>query len=109
MAYRKMMTIITVVLLVTVVSGCGSGSRKHSAQLRWERTMDQARVEAARQSFEEGRLVYAERVLKECRQCSDPKSPLAGEAQQILAKVQLENERYAAAGQLPQSIEDMTY
>jgi len=100
---------IAATLLVMTVSGCLDGNRKESAKLRWERTMDKARIQAAQQSFEEGRLVYAERILEDCQRCSDPQSPLSRQAQQILAKVHYENEQYAKAGHHITSIDDMIY
>ncbi|MBL7214122.1 MAG: hypothetical protein ISS71_00425 [Phycisphaerae bacterium] len=109
MAHRNIITLSAAVLVALMVSGCLDSSREQSTQLRWQRTMDQARLQAAQQGLQEGRLVYAQRILKECDQCSDPKSPLAEQMEQILAKIQSEHNHYAKAGQEIAGIEDMTY
>jgi len=58
--------LLTAALLMLAV-GCDSGSRKQSVQLRWEETMDEVRLQAARQSLAEGRYDYAQRVLEPCK------------------------------------------
>jgi len=103
-----MITFIAAVLVLVTVSGCLENDQKGSAHLRWQRTMDQARLEAAQQSLEQGRLAYAERILKECKH-TDPESPLAVEAQQIRKRVQHESSQYAKAGEKIKSIEEMIY
>ena len=108
MAHKKMITLIAAVLVLVTVSGCLESDRKESAQLRWQRTMDQAKLEAAQQSLEQGQLAYAERILDEC-ESSDPESPLANEVQQIRARVQHESNQYAKAGTEIKSIEEMIY
>lgn len=108
MTHKKVITIIAFVSVLMAVSGCTESSRKESAQLKWQRTMNQARLEAAQQSLEEGRLVYAERILKG-RQSSGLKAPLENKALQLEARIQNENEQYAKAGTAIKSIEEMIY
>ena len=108
MAHKKMITIIAAVLVLVTVSGCLESGRKESAQLRWQRTMDQAKLEAAQQSLEQGQLAYAEKILDECEN-SSPESPLASEVQQIRERVQHESNQYAKAGSEIKSIEEMIY
>ena len=109
MAHRNIIIIFAAALMLTVVSGCLDSSRKESAQLRWQQTMDQARLKAAEQSLDQGQLVYARRILRECDQCSDPKSPLAAQMQQILTEIQTEHARYAKAGREVKSLEEIAY
>ena len=108
MTPKKTITIIALVSVLMFVSGCLDSSRKESAQLRWQRTMDKARVQAAQQSLEEGRLAYAERIL-EGRQSSDMKAPLADEILLLETRIHNENEQFAKAGATTKSIEEMIY
>lgn len=107
MAIRNGITIIATVLLLVVISGCNS--REESAQLRWQRTMDQARLQAAQESFEDGQLTYAQRILRECNRCSDPKYPLAGQVQELMGRIEDEQKRYAIAGNQTEDPEEMAY
>ena len=108
MTPKKTITIIALVSVLMFVSGCLESNRKESAQLRWQRTMDQARVQAAQQSLEEGRLAYAERIL-ERRQSSGMKAPMTDEVLLLEARIHNEKEKFAKAGAMIKSIEEMIY
>jgi hypothetical protein len=109
MTYKNIMTIVSGILVLTVVSGCLDADRKESSRLRWQRTMDQARLQAAQQSLEEGRLTYAQHVLDGCEQCADPASDLAGQVEQLRARIYAEQNRYAKADNEAETPEEMTY
>ena len=108
MTPKNTIMIIALVSVLMFVSGCLESSRKESAQLRWQRTMDQARVQAAQQSLEDGRLAYAERIL-EGRQSSDMKASMTNEILLLETRIQNENEQFAKAGTEIKSIEEMIY
>ena len=109
MAHRNRVMVFMAVVLLAIASGCSDSSRNESAQIRWQQRMDQARVEAAQKGLDQGRLTYAQRILRECRRCSDPKSPLAGQAEQIRVKIENEQNRYAKAEQPVESPEETAY
>jgi Tfp pilus assembly protein PilF len=89
---------ITIILLVaaalvlTVASGCDvGGSRKQGAAVRWEQTMDQVRLDAARESLAQGRYEYARKVLEPCM-----KSPCKQQdAERLMAKIEEAHQVYA--------------
>lgn len=106
----KSMIIILAVLVVISVSGCQDSSRTDSsASRRWQRTMNEAKLQAAQQGLQEGRLMYAQRILKDCQSQVEPDSRYAEQVSQMLAQIQTENNRYAKAGQEVTSIEEMAY
>ena len=108
MTPKRTIMIIALVSVLMFVSGCLESNRKESAQLRWQRTMDQARLEAAQQSLDEGRLAYAGRIL-EGRQSSDMKAPMKKEVLLLETRIQNENEQFAKVGKEIKSIEEMIY
>lgn len=106
---QKMTLITLAVLVLAVVSGCQDSTNKVSAdQLHWQRTINQAKLQAAQQSIEEGRLMYAQRILKECQRDARPDSHYSERVNQMLAQIQVENNRYAKAGAAI-NIEEMAY
>jgi hypothetical protein len=108
MVHKNFIIIVAAGLLLGCVCGCSDGSRKLSAQLRWQRTLDQARLQAAAKSLQEGRLAYAERILNECAQCSDPASDFAEQVTQLRSRIRSERIRYAKAD-AQANPEEMTY
>jgi outer membrane protein assembly factor BamD (BamD/ComL family) len=107
---KTRLIIILAVLGVISVSGCQDSSRTDSsASRRWQRTVNQAKLQAAQQGLQEGRLMYAQRILTECQSQAEPESRYAEQVSQMLAQIQTENNRYAKAGQEITSIEDMAY
>jgi hypothetical protein len=89
---------ITTILLVTAafaalaVSGCDvGGSRKHGAATRWEQTMEQVRLDAARESLAQGRYEYARKVLEPCM--NSPRKHQ--DAEQLMVKIEAAHQVYA--------------
>jgi predicted Zn-dependent protease len=109
---QKNWIIIVAVLVAVLVSGCQESSTSQKvtgAEMRWQRTINHARLQAARQSLEEGRLMYAQRILEECQREAQPDSRYAERINQMMAQIQTENNRYAKAGETYKNIEEMAY
>ena len=94
------------VFAMPVVCGCDAGgTRKESAAVRWEKTMDQVRVEAARESLAQGRYAYARRVLEPCvndahrERCGQRfhrrNERLQRDVEQMMVRIQAADQMYA--------------
>jgi Tfp pilus assembly protein PilF len=57
--------ILLAVVVVLLQAGCSESARTASAHRRFDRVMEQARIDAALQSIEEGRLQYAILILED--------------------------------------------
>ena len=84
MNLRKIIMVVIAVCVVVSLTGCTETARRDAAQQRWQKTIDQARLEAARQSIEQGKLTYAQKVLEDVS-CD---STVADNARQMLAQLQ---------------------
>ena len=99
-------------LVLTTLAGCNvDGNREASAHRHWQRTMDEVRLQAAREGIEQGRLTYAEQVLKKCIQNSPEGSQTTEEAQQMLTEIQTAHQQFAIARarQAGQQLEEQIY
>lgn len=95
MAQKKIILIAAAALVVLSLAGCGeSSNRTSSAERRWDRVMEKARIEAAQQSIEQGRLEYAIRLLEDLVE-SD--SAFAAQAKQILEQLKAASKEIAQA------------
>lgn len=83
---KRLMTLLLIAMVAMLTTAGCNGGRKASAQSRWEETMDEARVEAARQSMAEGRYEYAQRVLEPCIR-SDGRHQ--EDAEQLMTQIQM--------------------
>ena len=93
--------IVAAVLLM--IAGCDmSASRKQGAQMRFEETMDQARLETARRSLVEGRYAYARKVLEPC--LDSPRRH--DEAEHLMAQIQTADQVYAQLNAYRQESDD---
>lgn len=108
MAHKHIILIFAALAIVTVLSGCLDGNRHDAARLKWQRTIDQARIEAAQQELEKGRLQYAERILKECDRCTE-EADLAEQVGQLREQLRVEHARYAKADGEPAGIEETAF
>jgi Tfp pilus assembly protein PilF len=95
MTHTKIILIAATAIAILSLAGCGeSSNRVSSAQRRWDRVMEKARIEAAQQSIEQGRLEYGVRLLEDLIE-SD--SVFAGQARQILAELKAAKQEIAQA------------
>ncbi|HDS84473.1 MAG TPA: hypothetical protein ENN97_04675 [Phycisphaerales bacterium] len=93
---------IAAAVLLTM-AGCDmSASRKQGAQMRFEETMDQARLETARRSLAEGRYAYARKVLEPC--LNSPRRH--DDAEQLMAQIQTAHQVYAQLNAYRQDSDD---
>jgi Tfp pilus assembly protein PilF len=95
MRHKNYILVTAAAVAVFVLTGCGeSNSRVSSAERRWERVMEKARIEAAQESIEQGRLQYAIRLLEDLVE-SD--SAFADQAGQILEQLKAARQEIAQA------------
>jgi Tfp pilus assembly protein PilF len=95
MRYRRNILVVAAAVAVLMLTGCSeSNNRTSSAERRWGRVMEKARIEAAQQSIEQGRLQYAIRLLEDLVE-SD--SAFATQAQQILEQLKAARQEIAQA------------
>lgn len=108
MRYKNITILLAVVAMAFAVTGCNADShRKESACHRWERIINQARMDAAKESIAKGELAFAELALQDC---SDS-SVHGQQARQMLAEVQTAqtlNQQIAKARQ-QQDLEDQIH
>lgn len=110
MRYKKMTKVVLAAVIGMVLSGCAMEARRSDAsQRRWQRTMDQARLEAARTSIDQGNLAYAERVLRTCARDAAASSRDINRANRMLAEVQTAHRHFAKARQDNQDPQDQVY
>lgn len=95
MAHTKIILIAAGAFAVLSLAGCSeSSNRVSSTQRRWDRVMEKARIEAAQQSIEQGRLEYAVRLLEDL---IESESTFAEQAKQILAELKVAKQEIAQA------------
>jgi Tfp pilus assembly protein PilF len=93
MKTKNYILVIVAVAMALTLTGCFENTRQENAELRWQKTIDQARLEAAQMSIEKGQLTYAQKILEDV---SDT-SVVAEDARQILAQLQVANVQLAQA------------
>ena len=95
MRYKRHILVIAAAFVVLALTGCSeSNNRTSSAERRWGRAMEKARIEAAQQSIEQGRLQYAIRLLEDLVE-SD--SAFSAQAKQILDQLRTARQEIAQA------------
>lgn len=94
MAHKQFILITMVVLMVLSLAGCGESNRSIGANRRWQRVLEQARLDAAMQSIEQGRLEYAIRLLEDL---IESESAFAEQAKQILTELRAVTQEFAQA------------
>lgn len=107
---RKWIIVLTLIsiLMLLLIAGCESyAEKKKDAQLRWEQAASRARVPAAEDAFNAGRVVEAHNTIKECI-ASDPKNPraqlLMGKIRFVQGKIELARESLISALEIDKSI-----
>lgn len=91
--YKFILTALAILILLSL-AGCSEASREEAAHRRWDRTLEQARIEAAQLSIEQGRLAYARALLEEL---VDSNSAFSDEAAEALVQIRLVTEQFAQA------------
>lgn len=101
MSHKQFILITVAALVVVSLAGCAeSNSRPSAAQRRWDRVMEKARMEAAQQSIEQGRLQYAIRLLEDL---VESESAFSEQAKQILEQLKVATQEIAQARDLETS------
>jgi len=65
MKYKNYILLAVLLCVVLLQVGCSESARTQSAQRRFDRVMEQARIDAALEGIEQGRLQYAIRILED--------------------------------------------
>ena len=89
-------TILIALLTVVVfaMAGCSESHQTAGAERRWQRVLEEAQMEAAQESIEQGRLHYAIYLLEELVE-SD--SAFADEAREMLIHLRAVAQEFAQA------------
>lgn len=90
----KYILIMVGLMTVLALSGCGNSCEKSAAQRRWDRAIEQARIDAANLSIQQGNLEYARVLLEEIAK-SD--SPFVDDAAVALNELKLVTEQFVQA------------
>jgi Tfp pilus assembly protein PilF len=102
---RKNYILLAVVLCVVLLQvGCTESARTRSAHRRFDRVMEQARIDAALESIEQGRLQYAIRLLEDLIESG---SAFSDQAKEILAELQFATKQLAEARIADAAIDDL--
>ena len=92
---RKNYILLAVVLCVVLLQfGCSESARTQSAQRRFDRVMEQARLDAALEGIEQGRLQYAIRILEDLVESG---SAFSDQAEAILKDLRFATQQMAIA------------
>ena len=94
MKQKQMILLSLAVLVVLPLVGCGNNARMAGAQRRYQRLLEQTRIEAAQESIGQGRLDYAIALLEDLIE-SD--SAFADQARQMLAELRAARKKVAQA------------
>ena len=99
MKYKNYILLAVMLCVVLLQVGCSESARTQSAHRKFDRVMEQARMDAALEGIEQGRLQYAIRILEDLVE-SD--SAFSDQAEEILkdlrfATAQLTEARIANA------------
>ena len=90
-SYILLAAVLCVVLLQV---GCSESARTQSAHRRFDRVMEQARIDAALEGIEQGRLQYAIRILEDLIESG---SAFSDQAEAILKELRFATEQLAEA------------
>ena len=84
MKFKQIILITVLAATVFSIVGCGTATHTANAERRWERMMEEARLEAARESIEQGRLNYAIHLLEDL---VESESIYSEQAKEMLAEL----------------------
>ena len=103
---RKNYILLAVVLCVVLLQfGCGESVRTQSAHRRFDHMLEQARIDAALESIEQGRLQYAIRILEDLIESG---SAFSDQAEAILKELRFATQQMALARNADAALDDLT-
>ena len=94
MKFKKYILLAVLLSVVLLQVGCNGTTRTQVAHRRFDRVMEQARIDAALESIERGRLQYAIRLLEDLVESG---SAFAPQAEEILKDLRLATQQMAIA------------
>lgn len=94
MAHKKFILIMLTVFIVLLLVGCGENARMAGAQRRYQRMLENVRMEAAQESIKQGRLDYAIILLEDL---ADSDSAFADQAREMLDQLRAARQKVAQA------------
>ena len=94
MKYKHYILLAVVLCVVLLQVGCSETARTQSAHRRFDRVMEQARIDAALESIEQGRLQYAIRILEDL---IESESAFSDQAEEILKDLRFATQQMAVA------------
>ena len=98
--------LLAVVLCVVLLQvGCSESARTRSAHRRFDRVMEQARIDAALEGIEQGRLQYAILILEDLVESG---SEFSGQAEEILKELRIATKQLAEARIADAALDDLT-
>jgi hypothetical protein len=100
MTHKQFILIALAVLIVLPLIGCTDSARMAGAQRRYQRLLEQTRLEAAQESIEQGRLDYAILLLEDLVE-SD--SAFADQAREMLVELRAARQKVAQARTLDEN------
>ncbi len=103
---RKNYILLAVVLCIVLLQvGCSESTRTQSAERRFARVMEQARIDAALEGIEQGRLQYAIRILEDLIESG---SAFSDQAEAILKDLRFAAQQMAEARIAKVDTQDLT-
>ncbi len=93
LSITKMTFVAAMIIVVIAATGCETKSAyQHNAEQRWQKTLEQAKLDYAQQYIEQGRYVQAKAILEPMvSDANDAKAEI------LLAKVEERQSQYATA------------
>ena len=105
MKYKNYILLAVVLCVVLLQVGCSESARTRSAHRRFDRVMEQARIDAALEGIEQGRLQYAILILEDLVESG---SAFSGQAEAILKELRVATMQLAEARIADAALDDLT-
>jgi len=105
MKYKNYIWLAVVLCVVLLQVGCSESARTRSAHRRFDRVMEQARIDAALEGIEQGRLQYAILILEDLVESG---SAFSGQAEAILKELRVATMQLAEARIADAALDDLT-
>jgi hypothetical protein len=94
MKHKQLILIALTAGVILPLVGCSSNAHRAGAERRWQRLLEQTRLDAAQESIEQGRLDYAILLLEDLIESN---SAFADQARHMLAELRLARQKVAQA------------